>query len=195
MAGSPILDRIDALVDEEHRLWTEAQQGRLDDEGQGRLGAIRGELDRCWDLLRRRRVNPDAPDTVRTFLTRPTIWTDPIRSRRIWSTACTGTGRRRTQASHATFPSEREDRHDRREGPIYTAEAHVTGGRLEGHGRTSDGALEVDIRIPESLGGPGGGTNPEQLSPSGMPPASRARSTPWAGAASRRPVMWRSTRR
>jgi len=47
--------------------------------------------------------------------------------------------------------------------PIYTAEAHVTGGRLEGHGRTSDGALEVDIRIPESLGGPGGGTNPEQL--------------------------------
>src|SRR4029079_12500602 len=47
--------------------------------------------------------------------------------------------------------------------PIYTAEAHVTGGRIEGHGRTSDGALEVDIRIPESLGGPGGGTNPEQL--------------------------------
>jgi Ohr subfamily peroxiredoxin len=47
--------------------------------------------------------------------------------------------------------------------PIYTAEAHVTGGRIEGHGRSSDGALEVDIRIPEELGGPGGGTNPEQL--------------------------------
>jgi Ohr subfamily peroxiredoxin len=47
--------------------------------------------------------------------------------------------------------------------PIYTAEAHVTGGRAEGHGRTSDGALEVDIRIPEELGGNGGGTNPEQL--------------------------------
>jgi osmotically inducible protein OsmC len=47
--------------------------------------------------------------------------------------------------------------------PIYTAEAHVTGGRIEGHGRTSDGALEVDIRIPAELGGPGGGTNPEQL--------------------------------
>ena len=46
---------------------------------------------------------------------------------------------------------------------IYTAKAHVTGGRAEGHGRTSDGALEVDLRVPAELGGPGGGTNPEQL--------------------------------
>jgi Ohr subfamily peroxiredoxin len=46
---------------------------------------------------------------------------------------------------------------------LYTAEAHVTGGRVAGHGRTSDGALEVDIRIPAELGGEGGGTNPEQL--------------------------------
>jgi lipoyl-dependent peroxiredoxin len=46
---------------------------------------------------------------------------------------------------------------------LYTAAAHVTGGRIEGHGRTSDGELEVDIRIPTDLGGPGGGTNPEQL--------------------------------
>ena len=46
---------------------------------------------------------------------------------------------------------------------LYTAEATVSGGRIEGHGKTSDGALEVDIRIPSELGGPGGGTNPEQL--------------------------------
>src|SRR5918997_1094090 len=46
---------------------------------------------------------------------------------------------------------------------LYTAEAHVTGGRDEGHGRTSDGELEVDIRVPSELGGDGGGTNPEQL--------------------------------
>jgi lipoyl-dependent peroxiredoxin len=46
---------------------------------------------------------------------------------------------------------------------IYTAEAHVTGGRTLGHGRTSDGALEVDLRTPEEMGGSGGGTNPEQL--------------------------------
>jgi len=46
---------------------------------------------------------------------------------------------------------------------LYTAEAHVTGGRVEGHGRSSDGALEVDIRLPEEMGGSGDGTNPEQL--------------------------------
>jgi osmotically inducible protein OsmC len=46
---------------------------------------------------------------------------------------------------------------------IYTAEAHVTGGRAEGHGASSDGALEVDLRTPAELGGEGGGTNPEQL--------------------------------
>jgi Ohr subfamily peroxiredoxin len=46
---------------------------------------------------------------------------------------------------------------------IYTAEAHVTGGRAAGHGRSSDGALEVDLRMPEEMGGQGGGTNPEQL--------------------------------
>ena len=46
---------------------------------------------------------------------------------------------------------------------LYTAEAHVTGGRVQGHGRTSDGALEVELRSPKELGGEGGGTNPEQL--------------------------------
>ena len=46
---------------------------------------------------------------------------------------------------------------------LYTAEAHVTGGRAQGHGRTSDGALEVDLRLPAELGGEGGGTNPEEL--------------------------------
>ena len=47
---------------------------------------------------------------------------------------------------------------------IYTAHAHVTGGRAAGHGRTSDGALEVDLRTPPELGGGGDeGTNPEQL--------------------------------
>ena len=46
---------------------------------------------------------------------------------------------------------------------LYTARAHVTGGRAEGHGRSGDGALEVDLRIPAELGGPGGGTNPEEL--------------------------------
>jgi Ohr subfamily peroxiredoxin len=46
---------------------------------------------------------------------------------------------------------------------LYTAEATVTGGRADGHGTTTDGALEVDLRLPTEMGGQGGGTNPEQL--------------------------------
>jgi lipoyl-dependent peroxiredoxin len=46
---------------------------------------------------------------------------------------------------------------------LYTAEARVTGGRAEGRGRTADGALEVDLRLPKEMGGEGGGTNPEEL--------------------------------
>ena len=46
---------------------------------------------------------------------------------------------------------------------LYTAEATVTGGRANGHGVTSDGALDVQLRSPKEMGGEGGGTNPEQL--------------------------------
>jgi lipoyl-dependent peroxiredoxin len=46
---------------------------------------------------------------------------------------------------------------------VYTAQATVTGGRAQGHGASNDGALEVDLRTPAEMGGPGGGTNPEQL--------------------------------
>jgi Ohr subfamily peroxiredoxin len=46
---------------------------------------------------------------------------------------------------------------------LYTAEATVTGGRANGHGRTSDGILEVQLRRPKEMGGEGDGTNPEQL--------------------------------
>jgi Ohr subfamily peroxiredoxin len=45
---------------------------------------------------------------------------------------------------------------------LYTAEASTTGGR-DGHARSSDGMLDVDVRVPEAMGGQGGGTNPEQL--------------------------------
>ena len=46
---------------------------------------------------------------------------------------------------------------------VYTAKANVQGGRAEGHGKTSDGQLEVNLRMPMEMGGDGGGTNPEQL--------------------------------
>jgi Ohr subfamily peroxiredoxin len=45
---------------------------------------------------------------------------------------------------------------------LYTAHAHVAGGR-NGHGRTSDGRLDLDLRQPKELGGDGEGANPEQL--------------------------------
>ena len=43
---------------------------------------------------------------------------------------------------------------------LYTAKAHTTGGREGGASRTSDGRLDVKLSVP---GGPGNGTNPEQL--------------------------------
>jgi osmotically inducible protein OsmC len=45
---------------------------------------------------------------------------------------------------------------------LYTADATAWGGR-EGRAATSDGVLDVQLRIPKEMGGPGGGTNPEQL--------------------------------
>lgn len=46
---------------------------------------------------------------------------------------------------------------------LYTAHAHVTGGRI-GRAVSSDKALDVQLTTPKQLGGPGGdGTNPEQL--------------------------------
>jgi lipoyl-dependent peroxiredoxin len=46
---------------------------------------------------------------------------------------------------------------------LYTAEATATGGR-EGHSATSDGRVDVDLDVPQAMGGAGGpGTNPEQL--------------------------------
>lgn len=43
---------------------------------------------------------------------------------------------------------------------LYTAKAHTTGDREGGSSRTDDGRLDVKISSP---GGPGAGTNPEQL--------------------------------
>ena len=59
-----------------------------------------------------------------------------------------------------------ENRHKVR--VLYTAEATATGGR-RGHGKTSDGRLEVDFSSPVELGGDGGtGTNPGQLFATGF---------------------------
>ena len=46
---------------------------------------------------------------------------------------------------------------------LYTAVGHATGDGRNGHVHTDDGLLDLDVRIPTEMGGPGGGTNPEQL--------------------------------
>ena len=43
---------------------------------------------------------------------------------------------------------------------LYTARTHTIGGRERGVSRSSDGRLDVKLSVP---GGPGMGTNPEQL--------------------------------
>lgn len=58
--------------------------------------------------------------------------------------------------------------HGREAKTLYTGRVRVNGGEVA-HGRASgvvksdDGALDVNLRLPIELGGPGGGSNPEQL--------------------------------
>lgn len=58
--------------------------------------------------------------------------------------------------------------HGRDTKTLYSTTVTVTGGdanhgRASGIARSDDGNLAVDLRLPKALGGPGGGTNPEQL--------------------------------
>ena len=46
---------------------------------------------------------------------------------------------------------------------IYTAAATTIGGRRGGHATSSDGVLDLELNAPKEMGGPGTGTNPEQL--------------------------------
>ncbi|MEV4173384.1 Ohr family peroxiredoxin [Nonomuraea sp. NPDC049709] len=52
--------------------------------------------------------------------------------------------------------------------PLYTTRVGVTGGsaahgRVSGRARSADGALDLELRMPEELGGDAPGPNPEQL--------------------------------
>lgn len=46
---------------------------------------------------------------------------------------------------------------------LYTASAVATGDGRNGHVQSTDRILDLDLRAPVALGGPGGATNPEQL--------------------------------
>ena len=46
---------------------------------------------------------------------------------------------------------------------LYTATAHATGDGRNGHARSDDGILDLDLRMPKEMGGAGGAANPEML--------------------------------
>lgn len=47
--------------------------------------------------------------------------------------------------------------------PLYTASAVATGDGRNGHVRSVDGLVDLDVRTPPEMGGPGGAPNPELL--------------------------------
>ncbi|WP_328349657.1 Ohr family peroxiredoxin [Streptomyces sp. NBC_00457] len=66
-----------------------------------------------------------------------------------------------------------KDFHGESFAPIYTTTVTVSGGaashgRATGTARSTDGVLDINLRMPTELGGDGRGTNPEQLFAAGF---------------------------
>ena len=67
-----ILDRVHALVDQEHRLRSQLADGTLSAaEEHDRLRDAEQQLDQCWDLLRRRRAARDNGQDPNAVQARP----------------------------------------------------------------------------------------------------------------------------
>ncbi|MFI5913443.1 DUF2630 family protein [Dactylosporangium sp. NPDC051541] len=68
MDEKTLIHQISTLVDEEHKLRTQVQAGKItEQEEHERLRAVEEHLDQLWDLLRRRRaakLQGVAPDEV-----------------------------------------------------------------------------------------------------------------------------------
>lgn len=72
MIDGDIFGRINALSDEEEQLWEHAGDGHgLTAEEHDRLGAIKIELDRCYDLLHQRDARRSAGLDPRDAEARP----------------------------------------------------------------------------------------------------------------------------
>jgi hypothetical protein len=54
-----VLERIQDLVDQEHRFY---ERGEMGDEDRRQLAEVEVELDQCWDLLRQRRARREFGD-------------------------------------------------------------------------------------------------------------------------------------
>jgi hypothetical protein len=56
----PVLNHIEELAAEEHKLWQAESAGEIDDAARERLHQVRRELDHSYEILRRRRAGqPD----------------------------------------------------------------------------------------------------------------------------------------
>ena len=67
MDDTAILKEINRLVEEEHRLESEAVGHGADNPAHAQLQSLEATLDQCWDLLRQRRARRHAgqdPDNV-----------------------------------------------------------------------------------------------------------------------------------
>jgi hypothetical protein len=71
MDDSQVMDRIGALVEEEHTLERQATGDGLDDRQQARLHEVEVQLDQCWDLLRQRRARREAGQDPESAQVRP----------------------------------------------------------------------------------------------------------------------------
>jgi Rad3-related DNA helicase len=68
-----VIQRIDELVAEEHRLRSRASEGhRLSEDDEQRLEQLEARLDQCWDLLRQRRARRRAGQDAGDAQLRPT---------------------------------------------------------------------------------------------------------------------------
>lgn len=63
-----VLERIQDLVEEEHRLY---EQGEMGDEERRKLADVEVELDQCWDLLRQRRALREVGEDPSSARVRP----------------------------------------------------------------------------------------------------------------------------
>ena len=72
MDDRQILDEIKRIVDREHQLRAEVEQGQIDREiEQSEMGRLDVALDRCWDLLRQREARRDANQDENDAAVRP----------------------------------------------------------------------------------------------------------------------------
>lgn len=59
MQDKDVLDHIEGLVNEEHRLMRKSEDGQGSADDHARMRELQVSLDRAWDLLRQRRAMRD----------------------------------------------------------------------------------------------------------------------------------------